>query len=170
MLSEPSIEHRDEQHCAGIRVRVTMDEMGEIVPPLCDEVLAWLAERDIKPAGPTYFRYLVIDMEDELEMEAGVPVESPVEGDDRVAATLLPAGLYAIARHTGHPDELQAAAGELLQWAEDNSITWQKSAGADGEHWVARTEFYLTDPEDEPDMDKWETELAFLTAINDSTG
>lgn len=169
MLSEPKIEHRDEQHCAAIRVHVEAHEIGEVVPPLCDEVLSWLQEKDIKPAGPVFFRYLVIDMERELVIEAGVPVGAPVEGDDRVSATHFPSGVYASALHTGHPDDLEAATAELLQWATDNSVEWQMGQTADGEAWVARTEFYLTDPDVEPDMTKWETELVFLTKINDSS-
>ena len=169
MLSEPKIEHRDEQHTAAIRVHVAPHEIGEVVPPLCDEVLAWLKDKDITPAGPPYFRYLVIDMDEELFMEAGVAVESPVEGDDRVSAEHFPSGLYATAVHKGHPDELEASTAELLQWATDNSIEWQMGQTAQGEAWVARTEFHLTDAEAEPDMNNWETELAFLTKINDSS-
>ena len=30
-----------------------------------------------------------------------------------------------------------------------------------GERWGAQLEIYLTDPEQEPDMSKWHTELAF---------
>jgi hypothetical protein len=36
--------------------------------------------------------------------------------------------------------------------------------GEEGERWGARVETYLTDPEVEPDMSKWVTELAFRLA------
>ena len=48
--------------------------------------------------------------------------------------------------------------------ARRRGLTWDRSDGAEGEQWVARLEFYLTDPDDEPDMNKWETELAFRVA------
>jgi hypothetical protein len=39
---------------------------------------------------------------------------------------------------------------------------WDVSPGDNGEErWVSRLEFYLTDPSQEPDMNKWETQLAF---------
>jgi hypothetical protein len=42
---------------------------------------------------------------------------------------------------------------------------WDKwQSGTTGEGWKARVEFYLTDPDDEPDLEKWETELAFKVA------
>jgi hypothetical protein len=33
-----------------------------------------------------------------------------------------------------------------------------------GDRWGARLEFYLTDPAEEPDMSKWQTQLAFRLA------
>ena len=33
-----------------------------------------------------------------------------------------------------------------------------------GERWGARLETYLTDPDDEPELSKWHTELAFRLA------
>jgi hypothetical protein len=34
----------------------------------------------------------------------------------------------------------------------------------DGERWGGRLEIYLTDPDQEPDMSKWQTQLAFRLA------
>jgi hypothetical protein len=33
-----------------------------------------------------------------------------------------------------------------------------------GDRWSCRLEIYLTDPSQEPDMNKWETQLAFRLA------
>jgi len=38
------------------------------------------------------------------------------------------------------------------------------SATEAGERWGCRLETYLTDPSEEPDMNKWETQLAFRLA------
>jgi effector-binding domain-containing protein len=66
--------------------------------------------------------------------------------------------------HVGHPDELFSATTDLLAWAEEQGLTWDMSETPDGERWGSRLEWYLTDPADEPDMAKWETELAFRLA------
>lgn len=100
-------------------------------------------------------------MERQLEIEAGVPVEQPMSGDDRVLASTLPGGRYATLTHTGHPDELVSATAALLDWGAKQGLSWDRSDESDGEHWGSRLEFYLTDPDAEPDMTKWETELAF---------
>jgi hypothetical protein len=61
---------------------------------------------------------------------------------------------------TGPFDELGEATAELLSWADDNGIVWDVRSGENGDEWTSRTEFYLTNPDEEPDSAKWETELA----------
>jgi effector-binding domain-containing protein len=101
-------------------------------------------------------------METRLDIEVGIPVETPVTGDGPVSSGLLPAGRYAVVTHTGPYDGLVSANAALLAWAEENGIAWQMSD--DGKMWGARIEWYETDPAEEPDPQKWETELAFLVA------
>ena len=95
MGESPTIETRTDQPYAAIPVSVSMEELGTVVPPLTGHVFGWLAGRGISPAGPPFWRYVVVDMEAKLELETGVPVASQVEGDDQVRTGLLPAGRYA---------------------------------------------------------------------------
>lgn len=164
MWTEPRTEHRPEQPYAAIRVRVPMNRLGEVVPPLNAEVFGWLAAHGGSPAGAPFWKYNVIDMQAELEIEAGVAVVDPLAGDDRVICSVLPAGTYATLVHTGHPQELADATAALLAWGADHGVTWDAGPDPDGERWTARLEFYRTDPAVEPDMSVWETELAILTA------
>ena len=61
MITEPKIEHRNEQPYMGIRAQVTMQELGKVLPPLWGEVYGWLASKGVKPAGAPLWRYLVTD-------------------------------------------------------------------------------------------------------------
>lgn len=160
--TEPKLEQRNEQPYAAMRRQVTMQEIGSVLPPLIGEVFGWLERRGAAPAGPPFFRYLVIDMVAQLVIEVGVPTETIVPGDSDVSTGVLPAGRYAVLVHTGHPSELVDATAKLLAWGQENGIVWQ--ASKDQREWAARIEFYLTDPAEEPDMQKWQTELAFLVA------
>ena len=110
----PSIVERAERPYVSISTRVPMSRMAEEVPPLTGEVFGWLAAHGARPDGPPFWKYNVIDMAGELEIEAGVPVDEPVAGDDRVRSGVLPAGRYAYTRFHGHPDGLERATGELL--------------------------------------------------------
>lgn len=158
-ISEPKLVERPEQHYVAIRKRVSMAEIGQTLPPLIGDVFAWLAKKGIQQSGAAFWRYNVVEMDKKLEIDVAVPVASPVKTDDGIIADVLPAGIYAMMLHTGHPDELEEATRNLLDWAKKNKVEWKMN----GERWGGRVEWYYSGPDTEPDMNKWETELAFLT-------
>jgi effector-binding domain-containing protein len=160
MATTPEITERAEQPYVAIKADVTMEQLSGLADQL-GEVFGWLAGRGVAPAGAPFFRYHVIDMAGLLTVEAGVPVPAPVEGDGRVVAGVLPAGRYGTALHLGPYDGLVGAVDNLLQWADAQGLEWDRSSADDGEHWGCRLEIYLTDPRQQPDPAKWETELAF---------
>jgi effector-binding domain-containing protein len=163
MSVTPEITERPEQPYVAIRAQVPMRQLGEVAHRIGD-VFGWLAAHGLAPAGPPFFRYLVIDMERQLEVEAGVPVTTVVAGDDQVISGVLPAGRYATVIHVGPPDSLVGATAALLEWAADSGLQWDMTVRDDDELWGARLEFYLTDPSEQPDTSKWETQLAFRLA------
>ena len=160
MSTSPEITERAEQPYVAIRADVTMEQLPGLADRL-SEVFAWLGEHGVAPAGPPFFRYNVIDMARVLNVEAGVPVSIAIEGDDRVIAGALPGGRYGTSIHVGPYDGLIGAVDNLLQWADSQGLEWDKSSADDGEHWRCRLEIYLTDPGEQPDATKWETQLAF---------
>lgn len=164
MPAGPEIESRAGQPYVAIRTQVTMRTLGTVVPPLSQEVFAWLGERGGVPSGPPFWKYNVIDMASNLEVEAGVPVAQPLAGNGRVIAGVLPAGSYVTLCHVGAPETLAGATASLLDWAASKGLAFDVSPSPEGERWGCRLEIYLTDPQDEPDMSKWETGLAFRLA------
>jgi effector-binding domain-containing protein len=165
MITQPRLEYRPEQHFVAIRQHVSVP-FGPLLGPLWGEVGGWLGARGLTPAGPPIIRYLTCDMSKDLYIEVGFPVAAAVTGDERVFAEVFPAGRYATLVYSGPYDNdgLVKATAALLDWAQENHITWQTSMLNDVEWWRARSEFYHTDPAVEPDPEKWQTELVFLTA------
>jgi hypothetical protein len=161
VLTEPEVVERTAQPYVAISARVTMQTIGTILPGLHPIVLAWLAERDVRPAGHPFWKYNVIDMEREMEVEVAAPVATAVDGDDRVLAGVIPAGRYATLRYTGHPAGLAGVTASLLEWAARQNLAWDVTRTEDGERWAARLEIYETDLAAEPDMSNWTTQLAF---------
>jgi effector-binding domain-containing protein len=159
-MTEPSIVEREAQPYVGISASVPMDGIPAIADRLRD-IFGWLASRGVAPAGAPFLKYNVVAMESGLEMEAGVPVGPGVDGEGDIVAGLLPAGRYATLTHVGHPSELVDATARLLEWAAARGLEWDLSPAG---RWTARLEIYHTDPAEEPDMTKWETELAFRLA------
>ncbi|NDZ81963.1 GyrI-like domain-containing protein [Streptomyces sp. SID10853] len=171
MQNPPVVVERAAQPYAAIRETVTMDTFPVVADRLA-EVSDWLAVHGTEPAGAPFFRYGVIDMERGMEVEAGVPVAGPPQGAGGEAAAdagevftgTLPAGRYLTVTHIGHPDELLGVTAGLLEWAAARGMEWDMVKADVVEEWGCRLEIYKTDPREEPDMSKWETELAFRLA------
>ena len=66
-------------------------------------------------------------------------------------------------RHTGPYDGLIASNAALQDWADERGIEFDTWGTAEGSAWRNRAEHYLTDPSQEPDPGKWETDVAYLT-------
>jgi effector-binding domain-containing protein len=163
MADAPEIVARGEEPYMSIRAQVKMGEIAEFAMGF-GELFGWLGAHWVAPAGPPFFRYNIIDMERHLDMEAGVTVAATVEGDDVVTPGVLPAGRYATVTYVGHPQGLFMATKDLLEWGAGQGLRWDTAPGEHGEQWGSRLEFYLTDPNEEPDMSKWVTQLAFRLA------
>ncbi|HEY8285208.1 MAG TPA: GyrI-like domain-containing protein [Chloroflexota bacterium] len=163
MISEPKLEDRAEQPYLGIRTQATMSELGTVIPQLHGEVFAWLRKQGVAPAGAPFIRYHVIDMAAKLDIELAVPVASAVSGEGRVSAGALPAGRYATLIYTDVGRGIEANAA-LLDWGARQGLTWDSWPAENGEGFGARFESFLTDPRDEPDPTKWETEVAIRLA------
>lgn len=156
------VEQQDRPYVA-VTGRVTMQTIPEIADQFA-EVFGWLAEHGLEPAGAPFFRYLVIDMDRGLVMQAGVPVRAPVVGSGDVQDGVLPAGRYATTTHAGHPAELVEVTRRLLVWADQQGLRWDVEPSAEGEAWGCRLEHHETNPSDEPDMNRWRTRLEFRLA------
>ncbi|MEP6987993.1 MAG: GyrI-like domain-containing protein [Chloroflexota bacterium] len=164
MVTDPKIAPRPEQPYASIRTLVTMDEFGSVIQPLHSEVMQWLKQQGIAPTGAPFIRYNVIDMAAKLDVEMGWPTEKLLTGTDRITTDVLPAGNYAALLYTGHYDGLYDANRVLIEWGRDNHIEWDGSTSPKGDVFAGRVENYITDPGEEPDSSKWETEVAIKVA------
>ena len=161
-ISEPFVEERTEQPYIGIPILAGLSEWDEI-NGLVGELFDWLKANGIKPAGVPFFRYWCTgDSEGKYKMEVGVPVKRMVTGDQRVVASYIPGGSYLAALHKGHPDNLGKSLDALEQWALQEGLDIDKRWEGEDEIWNGRFEFYVTDPETEPDLNKWGIEIAFL--------
>lgn len=162
VISTPRLEARAARPCVVIRNRVTMAQLPTDLPPQSPELVRWLEARGLAPSGPAFWRYPVIDMAGLMTVDVGFPVAEPVQGDDRVTADTIAGGTYLTATYHGHPQGLMQATSDLLAWAGEHGVVWDKRPdGERGEAWRSRIEWYLND--DDADLSAWDTELSFLT-------
>lgn len=160
-INEPVAGVRAEQPYVSIPIEVTLKEWGK-ANVLVEEIFAWLGEKSIQPSGAPFFRYLVIgDTKKKFKLEVGVPIMSPIFGDDRVITGTIPAGKYATLVHIGHPDRISSSFNVLEEWAKEHEVEWDNQMEGEKEVLGGRFEYYLTDPAVEPDLEKWSTEIAY---------
>ncbi|GAB1422570.1 GyrI-like domain-containing protein [Anaerolineales bacterium] len=163
-ISERKVERHDEQNYVGIRTKMKISEMGSgIIPQLLDEVWVWLEKQGEQASGASLMRYYVINMEGQLDVELGWFVDKPLKGEGRIQARTLPAGRYASLIYTGAGNGVKAN-GALIEWAKQQSMEWDRWDDEAGDAFRARYEVYLTEPDDEPDPAKWETEVCIKLA------
>jgi effector-binding domain-containing protein len=166
LSTEPRIIERSAQPYVAIKKLVTMQTISEIADQL-PEVFGWLAARGLEPssaASAPFLKYNVCYRAGLLEVEAGLPVASIVPGDDRVLAGVLPGGRFASVTHVGHPSGLVEATAALLDWGAELGLDWDLTETNDGQTWGLRLELYKTNPTQDPDLSKWETEIVFRLA------
>ncbi len=161
MLSEPKIVNRPDLHFAAIRVGLDRAEIPREAPPLIGEVAAWLASKGVAPAGAPFFNYLDMPDGKPMVMEVGFPIATQVSGDGRVHAGTIPAGRFATLIHTGPYDGLYEANVALGDWLGRQGAPRPMSRAKAGEYDESLLEIYQTDPQVEPDPQKWVTEVAF---------
>lgn len=159
VITMPTIEERTEEPYVSIPIRVSLKEWGR-ANALVAEVFGWLAGHNIAPAGAPFFRYWIIgDMDAPFDLEVGVPVAAPVAGDERVQAGSVQAGRYLTYIHNGHPDQLNRVHNELQSWAAEHQVSFKTLLQENS--WAGRYEFFLTNPEEQPDPNQWSIEVAY---------
>ena len=90
------------------------------------------------------------DPPDFIDIECGIPVDaSDIKTQGHVKLSSLPAGNALKVEHWGDYNKLESTYEALYEWMEQNDLA------ANGPSW----EVYVTDPGDEPDVDKWLTEI-----------
>lgn len=151
MKIKTKIEEREPQNYMAINSKVQRGEIPDILPPLIPEVLDWMKNNQIEPAGPPFFRYLKMEG-NLLEVEVGIPVASAFAGNDRIKPGIIPGGRYAVATYFGHYKNLYQAHTTLESWGKDAGL---KLKGP-------RTEFYPNDPKTETDPENWQTDITIL--------
>jgi effector-binding domain-containing protein len=158
----PKLEDRTEQPYVGIRTQVSTSQFKKIIPEFLGELFGWLEKQGVAPAGAPFMRYHVINMAGKMDVELGVPVAAAVQGDGRIVAGEIPAGRYASLVYSG----VTGIAGNkaLIEWAGKNEVKWDRWDDPNGDANRSRVEYFLTDPAEEPDRKKWETEVAIKVA------
>ncbi len=133
-----------------VRAETTPDRIGETYGELLLLVSAYLESKGVEPAGPPFGRFFDYTKE-HVDMEAGFPLVSPLDGEERVQPGELAAGKVAVTWHVGPYTTLSKAYAAMSAWMAEQGL---ESAGAS---W----EVYWTDLATEPNSSTWRTEIVW---------
>jgi len=160
-IGKPKIDTRPKQNYMGIRTISPFKGMSKAIGKLSDRLNAWVDEQNVKPSGPPFLRYHVIDMRGFMDIEFCFPVRRALPDHGDVKAGVLPAGRYASLVFSGGGVSGNRA---LIEWVRAQGLDFDRWDTEQGDNFRGRYEIYLTDPDVEPRKSKWEIEVAIKLA------
>ena len=134
----------------GIRSQVPREQMASFFSESYAKLFHEIGPGGATVVGPPYGRFRGMPSEP-VDVEAGIPVAEAATRHGDILAGTLPAVEAVEAIHVGSYDTLETTYGEVVQWMTDHNLVPAR------ESW----EFYLTDPNVEPDTSKWLTKIVW---------
>ncbi len=147
-MSQFEIRQVPRQDTAVMRVRCRPDGIAASMGEALGKVFAAIGRAGATPAGPVFSRYFEFGAET-VDFECGAVVTAPFTGEGEVSAGELGGEEAAVGMHVGPYDTLSETYSAMQAW-----IVSQGRRPAS-----AMWEVYLTDPQQEPDPARWQTEI-----------
>ena len=128
-----------------VRCRTKGSELSQVVPRLCGEVWEFMRSAQLPRPG----RHVALYLDGEMNIEVGVEVFQPFEGNARVVCSSTPAGTVATVAHIGPYHGLGDANKAILQFCKENGHalagpSWEVYGHWDDDPAKLRTDvFYL---------------------------
>lgn len=165
MLTLPSIVERPDQPYVAVAARVAMKDMVPVVDAAFGTLHRWLGANGVEVTGPAFFRYRLIDMDGEMEIEFAMPVAATADiSDDAVTAGTLPAGRYAQVTWTGPYHHLMDVNAVLVGWGQEKGLRWDMDAAGERPRFAWRIEVYENHPGEVADASELVTTVAIRLA------
>ena len=147
---QPRMIKTSEQPTAVLRERVPMANLTEFFGRAFGAVRAAAQAQHASPTGPPFALYHGMPT-DTVDVEAGFPVTPGFSAAGDVISGLLPGADAFEAVHKGPYDTLERTYALILERMSAEGMTPSDTM------W----EFYLSDPEREPDPGKWQTRVVW---------
>ena len=104
---------------AVVRRRAGLQELSKVVPDACGTVWAVVRAQQVTGAG----RHVAVYLDDQINLEVGVELDTPFAGFGEVVGSATPPGLVATTTHFGPYGLLHGAHQAILQWCGENGHT-----------------------------------------------
>ena len=88
-----------------VRRRATLQQLSQVIPAACGEVWNAIRAQNVQGAG----RNIVVYLDNEMNLEIGVELDTPLAATGDLIASRLPAGTVATTTHLGPYNRLRDA-------------------------------------------------------------
>lgn len=149
-MQECNIIKRKTQAVLYIRGNSAAKDLPKFFHNAYSTIAQYAQQEGIQFSGAPYAAYYNMDMEN-LDVEAGFPVNSIDSGNEYVHVGEIPAGKYATTIHTGPYSQVEPSYNALMKYMQEKSVN---STGI-------AYEFYLNDPDITP-PEQLQTQILFL--------
>ena len=158
VLTQPKLEQRKKMFTIGIRKKIPSKTIASTIPKLMNQTKKWLLDHQVSSWGKPFFRFYMINMGTEYDLEVGYLISNPIAGDETVKGNEIPAGTYGVLQYKGKNRGYQGNKA-LIEWAKALHIEWDRWDSPDGDNFQCRYEVYLSNIENEPDHRNWVKEV-----------
>ena len=160
-IGKPKIDTRPKLAYMGIRALAPFKGMPKVIDRISKDLTTWVGEHDLKPSGPPFLRFHVIDMRGFMDISFCFPVRKALPDNGDIKADFIPAGRYASLIYSGGGISANRA---LIEWVRARGMDFDRWDTQQGDNFRGRYETYLTDPKIEPRKSKWKIEVAIKLA------
>lgn len=108
-----------EQPAVSIRTRTVLSELPPLIGESYGKIGAYLAECGRHPSDAPYVAYYNLDMQN-LDVEMGFPVASPLPEKGELRSHVLPAGKAVLCMYRGPYSEMAPVYEEMTAWIKKN--------------------------------------------------
>jgi effector-binding domain-containing protein len=165
MLTLPVKNRRKKQPYLAIRSRLFKRQIHKQAQLFLPEVRKFMEEQGIPYTGPSFFRYNTISPTGEMDIEFGHFTDKLYSGSGPVRAGILPAGSFMSVTWTGHYNRLSDVNAMLMGWAKMTGVEWDCASTEAGTFFGCRIDIFHRSMRNEPNPDKWETEVAIMLKV-----
>ena len=130
-----------EQPTLIMKATIPVEKMPEFFGKAFGGVMNYLAGLGLMPAGMPFGAYFNMDIS-AMEVEAGFPVPTKIEGKNEIISGAIPAGTFISTIFEGSYNDLKTAYDALAEYARQNGL---EPTGI----WY---EYYLNDPSGDPSI------------------
>ena len=116
-----------EQHTITVRTRTAVQNLPQFIGESYGRLGAYLMEKGGYLSEVPFVAYHNMDMQD-LDVEAGFPVASAMEGRDDIKPGVIPGGLIVFCIYRGAYDGIGPVYAEMAEWISKNGLIPSGSA------------------------------------------